>query len=592
VCETSSGHAKLNGQEAAEVDTRIEGAMVDAMSEENGNYKISRRAFLAASALAAPVAAGALTAPDNAAGAPGAPAIVKGARRRNVLFISTDDMCNRLGCYDVPVVKSPNLDRLAQSGVRFDHHYCQFPLCGPSRSSLMTGLAPDTTQVRDLNTDFRDTVPQAVTIPQLFQKNGYFTARTGKIYHYNNPSEIGTPGFDDAASWQCASDPAGYDRTHDEGLVTFFSPPERMYKQFGVGNRQGGAQRTGAMPTAQPSAPRIPWLHGGMGPSGIRIAQDGRTPILPLSKNGDLGIALAGHPSEGDDKVITDYMVAESAIAMMEAQKNEPWFIGAGFFRPHVPFIVPSKYYDMYSSEEMQIPPFDPSELTIAPHIAYTSQDPNYGMTPLQHRECLRGYYAAISFVDAQVGRLLDALERLDLAKDTTIVFWADHGFMVGEHGQWEKTMLFEPSARVPFIMAGAGVPAASKGCKRTTEHLNIYPTLVELCELKGAPTNLQGRSLVPLLQNPDLPWDHPAVTQVSRGFFDPNPPMGYSLRTERFRYTMWGGGAQGEELYDYDQDPRELKNLANDSNFLGLKAKLRARLEEISLARGMRGGA
>jgi uncharacterized sulfatase len=211
-------------------------------------------------------------------------------------------------------------------------------------------------------------------------------------------------------------------------------------------------------------------------------------------------------------------------------------------------------------------------------------------MTPEQRRECLRGYYAAISFVDAQVGRLLDALKRLDLAKDTTIVFWADHGFMVGEHGQWEKTMLFEPSARVPFIMAGAGVPASNNGCKRISEHLDIYPTLVELCELKGAPTNLQGRSLVPLLRDPDLPWDHPAVTQVSRGYFDPNPPMGYSLRTERYRYTMWGGGAQGEELYDYDQDPRELKNLANDSNFSDLKGKLRARLEEISLARGMRG--
>jgi iduronate 2-sulfatase len=213
-------------------------------------------------------------------------------------------------------------------------------------------------------------------------------------------------------------------------------------------------------------------------------------------------------------------------------------------------------------------------------------------MTPQQHRECLRGYYAAISFVDAQVGRLLDALERLGLAKDTTIVFWADHGFMVGEHGQWEKTMLFEPSARVPFIMSGAGVSAAGKGCKRTSEHLNVYPTLVELCDLKGAPAELQGRSLVPLLQNPDAPWDHPAITQVSRGFFDPNPPMGYSVRTERYRYTMWNGGAEGEELYDYEEDPGELTNLANDVNSTALKRKLRASLEEIARSRGMKDGA
>ena len=574
--------------------------MAENSNTDSTDGKLSRRAFLAASALATPVAASALAAPivasvlsSPAAAASDAvtvPAINKGARKHNVLFISTDDMCNRLGCYGDPTIKSPNLDRLAQSGVRFDRHYCRFPLCGPSRTSLMTGLAPDTTKVWDLNTDFRETIPQTVTIPQLFQKNGYFTARAGKIYHYNNPSEIGTPGFDDEASWQRTANPAGYDRTHDESLVTYFAPQKRMLEGMVRAFGGGGRPKIGGAPMPPRSnKPRVGWLHGGMGPSGIRVAQDGLTPILPLSQNGDLGIALAGHPSEGEDKVITDYMVAESVIAMMEEHKNEPWFLGAGFFRPHVPFIVPSKYYDMYRTEEMQIPPFDPSELAIAPHIAYTSRDPNYGMTEQQHQECLRGYYAAISFVDAQVGRLLDALERLDLAKDTTIVFWADHGFMVGEHGQWEKMMLFEPSARVPFIMAGAGVSASARVCKRTSEHLNIYPTLVELCGLEGAPANLQGRSLLPLLQSPDAPWDHPAISQVSRGYGS-NPLMGYSVRTERYRYTMWADGAEGEELYDYDQDPRETKNLANDSSLSGLKGKLRARLEEISRARGMIG--
>jgi len=215
--------------------------------EDEEKNKMSRRAFLAAGALAVPAAASRLTA-SEASGSPHAPAIAKGARRRNVLFISTDDMSNRLGCYGVPVVKSPNLDRMAQSGVRFDHHYCQFPLCGPSRSSLMTGLAPDTTKVLDLNTDFRDTVPEAVTISQLFQKNDYFTARAGKIYHYNNPSEIGTAGFDDAASWQQTVNPAGYDRTHDEALVTFFSSQERMYKQFGMGGHRDNTRNQGTHP--------------------------------------------------------------------------------------------------------------------------------------------------------------------------------------------------------------------------------------------------------------------------------------------------------------------------------------------------------
>jgi uncharacterized sulfatase len=282
---------------------------------------------------------------------------------------------------------------------------------------------------------------------------------------------------------------------------------------------------------------------------------------------------------------MTDYMVAESVIAMMEEHKDEPWFLGAGFFRPHVPFIVPSKYYDMYRAEQVEIPPFNQSELT-APPIAYNSSNPNYGMTPDQHRECLRAYYAAISFVDAQVGRLLDALQRLDLAKDTTIVFWADHGFMVGEHGQWEKMMLFEPSARVPFIVAGAGVSAAGSACKRTSEHLNVYPTLVELCGLEGAPADLQGRSLLPLLQNPNASWDHPAISQVSRGYGS-NPPMGYSIRTERHRYTAWNGGEDGEELYDYDQDPRELNNLAHDANTSDVKKDLRVRLEQMIRTRG-----
>lgn len=558
------------------------------MASNQEKKGMSRRTFLAATALAAPAAASALVSPAAASsGAVAAPNINKGVRKRNVLFISTDDMCNRLGCYGVPV-RSPNLDRLAQSGMRFDRHYCQFPLCGPSRTSLMTGLAPDTTRCFDLNTDFRDTIPQAVTLSQLFQKNGYFTARAGKIYHYNNPSEIGTPGFDDPASWQKTSYPAGYDRTHDEELVTFFASEERLIAQFMRDYRRTGAKGDAMAALQHASGSGVPWRHGGKGPSGVRISQDGCTPILPLSKNGDLGIAIAGHPSDGDDKIITDYMVAEAAISMIEEHRDEPWFIGSGFFRPHVPFIVPSRYFDMYQVDEIQAPPFDPSELEIAPRIAYDTMDPNYGMTPQQHREAVRAYYAAISFVDAQVGRLLDALQRLDLASNTTIVFWADHGFMVGEHGQWEKMKLFEPSARVPFIMAGAGVRAAGTPCRRTSEHLNIYPTLAEVCELQGVPSNLHGRSLVPLLQNPDAPWDHPAVTQVTRRSAS-GSTMGYSVRTERYRYTMWSDGADGEELYDYQTDPRELKNLANASSMSALKSRLRSRLEEIAGSRGMK---
>jgi uncharacterized sulfatase len=450
----------------------------------------------------------------------------------------------------------------------------------------MTGLAPDSTQVWDLKTDFRDTIPSTVTLPQLFQKNGYFTARAGKIYHYNNSSEIGTPGFDDAASWQVSINPAGYDRTHDEEFVTFYVPEEEIVKAAGK------AQNFEAVPhlSQRPKHANIPCLRGGNGPGGIRIAQDGRTPILPLSKNGDLGVPIAGFASDGTDKLMTEFMVAESAIAMMEEHRNDAWFIGSGFFRPHVPFIVPSKYFDMYSLDEMKLPSLASDELKAAPELAYLSMIANYGMTDRQHREAMRAHFAAISFVDAQVGRLLDAVTRLELLNNTTIVFWSDHGFMVGEHGQWEKRMLFEASAHVPLLIAGAGVHAKGKACRRTVEHLNIYPTLAEICELKDIPANLQGHSMTPLLLNPDGAWDQPAITQVGRTVGSA-PTMGYSLRTERYRYTMWGeGGREGEELYDYHIDPEEVKNLAKYVGSAAIKSKLRTELELICVRRRILG--
>lgn len=477
-----------------------------------------------------------------------APAVLKGAeKKRNVLFIASDDLCNRIGCYGDRNVKTPNIDRLARFGVRFDRAYCQFPLCCPSRTSLMTGKAPDTTKIWTNNTHFRTSIPEAVTIPQLFTKNGYFAARAGKIYHYNNPAEIGTPGFDDPASWQEAVNPIGLDRTRDENGVAFLA----------------GGPRPG---------------HG----EG-RIAQDGKTPVL-FMPNGDLGSSIVMNHSDPEEKE-TDWLVADAVISMMEKHRNEPWFLGAGFYKPHVPWIVPSKFFDMYKSADMEIPPFDASEMQIAPSWAYTLTNANYGMTADRHREAIRAYCAATSMLDHQVGRLLDALERLGLMKNTTIVMWADHGYQLGEHGQWQKSTLFEPSARVPLLVAGAGVKAAGRGCARTVEHLDLYPTLVDLCGLSGAPAGLQGHSLKPLLSNPNAKWDYPAVTQVLR---ETRRLMGYSLRTERYRYTSWAEGREGEELYDYETDPRELRNLVRDAGSSGIKASLRGRLEGICAERGI----
>src|SRR5262249_5650505 len=233
---------------------------------------------------------------------------------------------------------------------------------------------------------------------------------------------------------------------------------------------------------------------------------------------------------------------------------TDPWFLGAGFFKPHVPWNVPGRYFDLYRMDRIQAPPFDESEMHIAPEWAYFTKPANWGMTVAQRRDAIRAYYAGISFLDAQIGRLLDALARLGLAERTSIVLWADHGYHLGEHGQWMKQTLFEPATHVPLLIGGAGVQAAGRGCRRTVEHADIYPTLVELCGLRAAPSALHGRSLMPLLRDPRAPWNYPAVSQVLRATGQKRV-MGYSLRTERYRYSFWNEGREGEELYDYEKD-------------------------------------
>jgi uncharacterized sulfatase len=450
-------------------------------------------------------------------------ALGAGQPKRNVLFIASDDLNNALSCYGHPIVKTPNIDRIAKRGVRFDHSYCQFPLCSPSRTSLMTGMAPDTTQVYDLRKHFREVLPDVVTLPQLFRKNGYFVARVGKIYHYGVPGDIGTNGLDDAPSWQERVNPAGVDKTKEEPLLTNYTPTR------------------------------------------------------------GLGSAVSYHASTARDEEHTDALVAQNVIRLMEEHRNEPFFLGAGFYRPHVPWIAPAKYFDMYPLSKIPVPRFDESELKIAPEWAYFTKPANWGMTELQRREALRGYYASISFMDAQVGKLLDALDRLKLADNTTVVFWGDNGYHLGEHGQWMKQMVFEPAARIPMLIGGAGVKARGAGCVRTVELLDLYPTLAEVCGLTGTPGNLQGRSLAPLLANASAPWDKPSVSQVHRN----QKVRGYSIRTERYRYSEWNDGAEGAELYDYELDPHEMKNLANDPASAALRASLSRKLHEIQKQRG-----
>lgn len=431
----------------------------------------------------------------------------------NVLFIASDDLNNNLGGYGHPLVKSPNLDRLARRGLRFDRAYTQFPWCSPSRSSLMTGLRPDTIKVYNLTTHFRTNLPDVVTLPQMFRNSGYYAARVGKIYHYGVPGEIGTSGLDDAPSWDEAINPRGRDK-EEENLLRNLTP-----------------QRA-------------------------------------------LGNALAFLAAEGTDEEQTDGKVATETIRLLEEHRDKPFFIAAGFYRPHCPYIAPKKYFDLYPLDKVTLPSEPPDHLKNVPEAALWTKPMYWGLNEQQRREVIQAYFASITFLDAQVGRLLDALERLKLADNTIVVFWSDHGYLLTEHGQWMKQSLFEESARVPLIIAAPGAKARGRASNRTVELLDIYPTLADLCRLP-APASLQGRSLRPLLDNSQAKWNKAAYTQVIRGG-QGNQFMGRSLRTERWRYTEWDEGRQGVQLYDHARDPHEYRNLANDPAYARTIAELK----------------
>ena len=448
--------------------------------------------------------------------------VLSAADRPNVLFIAVDDMNNDLGCYGHPLVKTPNLDRLAAQGVKFERAYCQFPLCSPSRSSIMTGLRPDRTRVADLQYHFRESLPGVVTLSQLFKNNGWFSARVGKIYHYGNPGQIGTAGLDDAPSWDLAVNPAGRDKLTDEPDII---------------------QYTG--------------------------------------KPMNFGASLSWLAAEGSDSDHTDGKVADEAIRLMEEKKDQPFFLAVGFYKPHTPYVAPKKYFDLY-------PPADLIPLATRragdrddiPPMAISSYQ-GEKLTDEQSRLLRRAYWACLSFADAQIGRVLDSLDRLKLRQKTIVVFWSDHGYHLGEHGLWQKQTCFEEVARVPFIIAAPGTKAQGGVSKATVELIDLYPTLADLAGLKG-PANLQGTSLRPLLDDPAAAWARPAFTQTARGKKDGEFIFGRSVRTDRWRYTEWRDGEAGIELYDHENDPGEYTNLARDPAWEAERARLAALLKQV----------
>ena len=445
--------------------------------------------------------------------------------RPNVLFISVDDMSCDLGAYGHPLVKTPNLDRLCRMGVRFDAAYCQQPLCGPSRASLMTGLRPDTLDMHTLEHDLRKKNPNVVTLGQLFRNNGYYSARAGKIYHYSNPAMIGTDGNDDPATWDDRFNPIGIDRSQQQKIT-----------RYGAGRE----------------------------------------------KDKNLGISMAWWDPESRDEQHTDGKVASKIVELIKTKRDEPFFLAAGFFNPHCPYVAPKKYFDLYPMDRITVPDLADAkhDLLDVPAMAIQRDTKNWpyyfkDVTVDQARKCKQAYFATISFVDAQVGRLLDALEENDLMDKTIIVFWSDHGYFLGEKGLWYKRKAFERSARLPLIIAAPGL-SQGEHTSKPVELLDLYPTLADLCHLKP-PGNLEGQSLRPLLVSPSGDgWEKPAVTQVWHN----KKAWGYSIRNERYRYTEWLEGEAGRELYDHSNDSDEINNLASDPRFEKTVAELSKQLK------------
>jgi iduronate 2-sulfatase len=436
--------------------------------------------------------------------------------RLNVLLLMADDLNNDLGAYGAPV-RSPNIDKLAARGVRFDRVYTQYPLCSPSRSSLLTGRRPNATGVlanptatNPMSPHFREKLPEAVTLPQLFRTNGWFAARVGKLYHYGVPLNIGTGGLDDYPSWDLTINPRGRDReVHD--------------RIFSLRPGQFGAS--------------VSWL-----------ADDGK------------------------DAEHTDGIAAVEAVRLLERFKRnrETFFLAVGFYRPHTPYVAPKQYFDMYPRDRIELPKLSDADRSRTPEAAYRSsfkeQD---AMTDEERREAIQAYWASITFMDAQVGHVLDALDRLGLADSTIVVFTSDHGYHLSDHGLWQKMSLFERSARVPLVIATPGTKARGVATQGLAELVDLYPTLADLVNLKPT-TPVDGVSLTPMLRDAAATVKDAAFTQARNG---------YAVRTSRWRYIEWEGGEQGTQLYDMEKDPGESMNLASDTEHAATVSDLRARI-------------
>ncbi len=440
------------------------------------------------------------------------------APKPNVLMIVVDDMNAWAGCLGHPVAQTPNIDRLASRGRLFKRAYCQQAVCNPSRASAMTGRRPDTLKVWDLRRHFRDTFPDIVTLPQRFKNNGWFTQGIGKIFHNGTTKPQGDP-----LSWSVPQ--------------TWHWAPH--WKDWVVVGGEKGEE--------------------------------------PKKKGG------AVQRLDVPDDAYWDARIASDAIAALGAcsERDQPFFLAVGFWKPHLPFNAPKKYWDLYDRDEIN-PPANPDAPRNGPEIAlhdwrelrnYAGMPKKGRLTREQTLELRHGYLAAISYVDAQIGRVLDALDESGEAENTVIALWSDHGFHLGEHSLWCKTSTYEMDARVPLIISAPKMAQRGEPTQAVVELIDLYPTLVDLCGLPK-PEGLDGMSLAPVLADLGATVKQAALTQHPRPAYYKGRPetMGYSVRSGSFRYTEWRDWKTGRpvevELYNHEQDPLENVNAAGEEAY------------------------
>lgn len=473
-----------------------------------------------------------------------APAKAKHEPRPNILLIAVDDLRPELGCYGVSHIQSPNIDALAASGLRFDRAYCQQAVCNPSRTSLMTGLRPDTIGVTGNHSHFRSNMPDVVTLPQKFMQHGYHAAAIGKLYHGVFPE--GTSN----TKWDTMGDPQSW------SVPAIRFGPRYYYTEAGIDSAKKVFQQ----------------IYKPTNPS-------------PNDWTQKLVFGPATEAPDVPDNVLYDGQVADAAVEKLKQlrQQNDPFFLAVGFIKPHSPYVAPKKYFDLYRNvaiaSDTKLPVDAP---TFAGHGSgelrrYTDQPKRDQISAANQKQIRKAYFACVSYIDAQIGRVLDQLDQSGLSNNTIVVLYGDHGYHLGEHGLWGKTTNFELDTRVPLIIRSPGMKASGKSTSSLVELVDLYPTLTELAGLppidkpespsnKTAASKLEGKSFADILDDHNHVTKTEAFSQYPRG----GGLMGYSMRTRTHRLTQWvqrdTGAIKATELYDYAEGLVEKTNLAESS--------------------------